>query len=321
MAITENSFTAEELHQAIQANPELLKEIKVVGPKAQLVVRTSDEETEYLKNYTKKQIDDKYFEWGNNIEKDVKEVYGEDLKKNENEPFYAFFKRVAKEKGTEFSTLKSELETLRQKGGNTSDADKSRISQLENLLNTEKTSLTEKLTAKEKEIQDLRKGYEIRSALSAFRSNYVKGMSDFAINASEKVIVEDILSRTKEIDGELVVVNEKGEVSLDPSTFKAKSIKQVIEEKLTEASMLDKGRQQPGTGGNAKEDPNPVMGVSKNDKGEIVAVTSVPATIKTKNQLMDHLMKLGIDRDSKVFSDAYSKFTKEMDLKVDYGVK
>lgn len=312
MAITDNSFTASELAAAIQTNPALAAELKTFGTTAGYAVRSTAEETEYLKNYETNVIGKKTSEFANNIEKDILETSG--VAKLENEKYHDYMKRVITENKTKLGTMESELKTLKESSGG-SAGEKSRITQLENAIAAEKAGYTEKLTAKDTEIHKLKTSYAIEKDLAPLRVKYQPGIPASIAAIFEQNVISTLIPKIKDIDGTLVVLGEDNNPVLDATTFKPKTLAQVLEESM--ADILDKGKQQTGAGtaggdGGAGADQT---GLVKDAEGKVTSVASVPADVKTRIQLTDHLLKLGLTVGSKEYNDAMAKFGEKLPLR------
>lgn len=315
MAITDNNFNAQELQAALAANPALAAELKTFGTAAGYQIRTSDEETEFLKNHETTIVNRKTSEIGAAIEKDVLDVFGEP--KKENEKYHDYVKRAIKSSKEGLSAMKTELEALKAAGGSTSEADKQRITALENAIATEKESLGSKITEKDKLIHELKTGIVIEKSLSPLRAKYKTGIPESVLSTFENNVVSKISSSMKEIDGNMVIVDKDGNAVLDPATYKAISVSAFLENELKE--VLDEGRQQGGAGsgkeGQQQQHQQTIDGVKKDESGAIVEVESVPATVKSKVQLTEYLLSIGVTSGSKASIQAFEKFGKTLPLK------
>lgn len=314
MAITDNSFTAQELGAAIQANPALAAELKTFGSSTGYVVRNKDEDSEFMTNYENQIISKKTSEIANGIERDVAEVFGEP--KLENEKYHDYAKRAILSSKQKLTDLDKQLKEAKEAAGtNGSVTEKARIKQLEDAILAEQKTAGTKIEEKDKEIHKLKSSFAIERALAPLRTKYKPGLPESVISVFEANIIEKLTNSMKEVDGQIVILDEKGEPVLDKNTYKIKTIAQVLEENLSD--ILDNGKQQAGAG-TTESGQNPLNsagGAVKDAQGKITAVTSVPSDIKTKVQLTNYLLKLGLTIDSKEYSEAHAKFGENLPLR------
>lgn len=302
MAITENKFTAAELATAIQANPDLLNEVTSHLTSQEYTVHSKDAHAQYLKNYEQGVINPKISELGTRLDTDIEALTG--IKKGApEEKYYDYMKRAFTEK---FNGLTTELENLKKKG-HTSDVDKQRIEALEKAINEQKAEYEGKL----KSSDDTLRGYKITSvienALAKKRPNYKAAVpkavalmaEGTAVAALQKQIRIEKDSSGNEI---AVILGPDGKVLLNQKTFQALTVEEKLDELLSD--MVEDKKSQQGGG----SDPNK----STQEPGKF---TGVPPTVKTKLELTEYLISIGIGKNTDEFTKIFSEHGAKLPLR------
>jgi hypothetical protein len=111
MAITDNSFTADELNAAITAKPELIETLKGTLSGKSFVVKTAEEHQAFITEHEGIVAGKKTKEHADLLEKDVLELTG--IAKLPNEKYYDYFKRATAEKLAATKALESELAEIK----------------------------------------------------------------------------------------------------------------------------------------------------------------------------------------------------------------
>lgn len=303
MALTENTMTGEEFAAAIDANPDILTVVKGTLAQREYVVQDKTEHQSFLTNHenvVSQKITKNHAE---QLEKDVLEMTGI-AKSDANEKYYDYFKRATGEKLQSVTKLEGELKTLKE-GHNPSAADKARIIELETAIATKTTELTDKLTAKENEIQTIKVGSQMNTDLATIRSKYKAGLDPEMIKLVEESVVGNIMkSVSVQEDGTITVLKEDGTVKLNPSTFKAVTVAEELSGKL--ASLIDTGKVQTGTG---TQGNNGDAGTGKKE------FTGLPSTVDSKVKLDIYLKELGYLADTEEYNKIFDEHSKGLKLR------
>lgn len=302
MPITENTFTAEEFGAALTANPDL---VNLVGT---FVTHEQNKEHPLRKIIEPAIVSPVTSKHAKDIEAQVEKLTGIP-KKETNQKYYEYLDYAVSEKLRTLSeaqqSMTVELEELRKKG-NPSEQDRARIKQLEEGLAAKENEYTQKLTAKEQEIFNLKAGGQIAAELAGLRAGYKKDLPESLVKLAEENAVRKLMEKAS--------LNEKGEVVfldgakaplIDPNTLKVLDAKALLNIELKD--LLDTGRQQQGAG---SQEQNPGGG-SPGGTGKFVGV---PANVKTKVQLTDYLYSLGYT-DSNEIDKVLAEHGKDLPLR------
>lgn len=282
MAITEHSFTPEELQEAIEKTPELINSVKTVLSNKKFIIQDEAEHTAFKQNYAQTITRDLTKQHADKLEADVLEITG--IQKKPDEKYYEYFKRATSESLSELKTLKTELQTLKEKGPGASATEKARIEQLEKAIEDKNTELENLKNSTKKEKVESNALAEIKIALSGLRTNFKKGLPESLITMAENTALAKLKSIAQiDDDGNVIFVDKDNKPLVDDKTFKPLTAKELLERELKD--IIDTGKKGTGTG---SED-----GKGKGSKGENGKFESLPDTVKTRVQLTDYLLQLG----------------------------
>ncbi len=303
MAITENSFTGEEIGAALTANPDLLTIVRGTLAERKFTVQDETEHQAFLTNHESVVAQKITKTHAEQLEKDVLEMTGIP-KADANEKYYDYFKRATTEKLGSVTKLQGELDELK-KGHNPSAADKARITELETAIETTKKELGEKLTAKEQEVQNIKKGSVVHNAMSGIRSKYKAGLDADMVKIVEDSVLASVMKDTSiQDDGTVTVLKEDGTVELNKSTFKPLTVEEKLTEKLK--SLIDAGKKQDGSG--TKKDDIKSDGSKKE-------FTGVPANVDSRIKLDVYLQELGYLPDTEDYIKIFDEHSKGLKLR------
>lgn len=296
MPLTEQETT--ELQQALTAGNygenSTIKTLAGLG----LRIRTEADETNFLTSRENQLIAGKTSEWATNIEKDVLEATG--IEKKAGEKYHDYLKRAAGE-------IKTELTTLKEKGGNTNEADKARITELEGLLQTKETDYTKTLS-------------ELKGTIAKEKATTVLGNAEAAIRATLKTDIahlDDVVAaRLAKFNAEYkadvkddgsveFIKNSDGKVALstkDGKPLKAGEIMAEFFKDLVATPDGKKGGAGSGTGGSGN-------GGSGN--------TKTPGAEVTTKLLLAEWMKAesGLKPGSKEYNDRYKELGEKLPMR------
>lgn len=309
MPITENKFTAEELSTAVAANPELLNVVTGHLKSNKFVVQNEAEHQQFLTNHENVIVARKTGEHAATIEKDVYDLTG--IQKTGDEKYYEYLKRAFKDKIGDVEKLQGELKTLKEKGGNTSEVDKQRIVELEKKITETENGYKEKLTAKDKQLLDTQTEFAISAKLADIRAKYKANIPESLIKLAEKAVTDELKGKARimDVDGTptLVFVDDKGAPVIDQTTMRAAGVEYFIGKADALKDLIDPGKQQGGSGTPPGGPAGGGANGGEGGSGEAGKYTGLPATVKTKVGLTDHLKQLGIMDGTPEFSEIFDR--------------
>lgn len=305
MAITDNVFSAEEFKAAMTANADLLPIIKGTLAESKYVVQDETEHTNFLKTHESEVSGRITKDHADKLEADVLALTGIP-KKDANEKYYDYFKRATGEKLSTVSALQVELDALKA-GHKPSEVDKARIAELEKALGDKTTEFTEKLTAKEKEVLDIKKGGIVSGEVAKIRGKYKAGLPESMVKIAEGQIVQKVTdSIVIQSDGAVTIVDKDGNIKMNKSTYKPVTVEEELVAELSD--LIDPGKKVTGTG----TDPNADQ---KKDQKGTVEWTGLPAEIDTKMKLSSYMLKLGYVQGTPEFDKIFNENEKDLKLR------
>ena len=135
---------------------------------------------------------------------------------------------------------------------------------------------------------------------------FLGSVPDDARNALIEIAKNDVVKDASFLDGNVVFLDADGNPKRDDEYNKV-TMEVRLKEKLK--SIIDEGRQQPGV-----KIKDPV--IKKNEKGDIDVTISIPDTVQTMADLIDHLPKAGIARNSAEYYPTLEKYSQELGLEI-----
>lgn len=270
------------------------------GSDGDFIVRGKEEETTYLENFktaeVEKAIGPRISEVHSRYDEDILGVTG--LKKKPDEKTYDFNKRLLadlKAKADKLPTFEQEIASLKEKVGKNADA--KILADLENV----RTEFATFKTAKEKELEDLRKETEvsrkkalIESEINAYE--FDPSIKENVLKVYKETVINGLISGSEFRDGQLVFLDDKG----NPLRNTANNLAAYTPAEIVGERLKDVIKQKRVIGGPPK--PGEPKGTPR----------SIPDTVKTKVELADHLMKEGLKRGSKEYDEAYLEMSKDL---------
>jgi hypothetical protein len=303
----------EELAKDLET-PEYQTIVKETLAKNDFVIRTKDEETGFLDRYKndviEKEIPKKISEVHSQYDKDVKELFG--LDRNQNEKSYDYMKRAASAKLGELQSYADKVKGLEEqiKKGDPTGA-------LGKKLEEAEAQYKAQLEAKDKELGELRGKMQSTERRSAVDTVYAGIKSAFKkelpplFARTEKAILDEVYSRAgwTDIGGKqtLVLMNADGTVQKD-GTFNPITVESYLKTELKE--VIEEKRAQGGAGSSGAPDPNAGKNSNEITKDNFIK----PETIKSKGDLMDYMLSIGLKRGEKNFNEIWDKFKADLPL-------
>lgn len=286
-------------------NPEYQAIAKEALTKKEFVVRSKDEEATFQTNFKtdviEKEIPGKIKAVHDQYDKDTKELFGVD--RNQDEKSYDYLRRAAKAKITEYDSAKTEIASLKEqiKGGDPTGVLKKQLEDAE-----EKARVA--LADKDKKISELenlntvtKKESHLMNEYSGIKSTFKSSLPTL-FDITEKAVLDDALRNSVIKDGKLYATNADGSIKKDTS-FKEILVKDELAIKFKD--VIDQAKVQGGTGAKGGEK-------KQGDKVDPATITEENFTmndsIKSKDDLMTHMMELGIPRGTLQFTKIWDKF-------------
>lgn len=292
MAITENSFTGDELKAALSTNKDALLPIVrgVLGTDFKFIVQDEAEHNTFKQNFEADVVGRKTNEWATGVEKDIKEITGIE-KADTNEKWYDYHKRVLKTMKDSVGPLQAELDRLKA-AGSPDKADKARIQQLEAAIAEKETNLTTELGKRDARIHELTVGNNLMGALANIRAKYKKDLPQSVIETVERVVLQDLIKIAKvQDDGKVLYMGEDGKPLTDKKLYQPLGEEELLTERLKD--LIDVGKTQSGAGSGGAGGGTGGAGGGTGDGSVPEDITELPADVKTKMQLTAYMQKLG----------------------------
>jgi hypothetical protein len=304
-----------ELAKDLETNPDYQNLAKETLVKKDFIVRTKDEEASYLNLFKtdviEKEIPGRIKSVHDQYDKDAKELFGID--RDQNEKSYDYLKRAAT---TKLTGLQTQIKTLEEdiKKGDPSGAIAKKLTEAENQYKAE-------LAKKDAEITDLRTKFattekrgSVQSIYSDLKPSFVKNLPGWFAR-TEKSILDETLANSgpsqtlKDKTGAPVLVM----MNADGTTRKDAAFNEITVEAFMRAELKDVIDPKFVQGGAGSKDKGP--GAEPIDPATITKDNFIlPETVKTKDDLMTHLLSLGLIRGSAVFNEIWKVHAKDKAL-------
>jgi len=300
MAITDHTFTLEEIDAAVATNPQLKDHL--VGSIKKLGY-TPYTQPEY-EAAVGKVIGEKTKEIYDNFDRDIAEATG--FKKEGTEKTYDFNKRVLatlKKDATDRQTKIADLEKSIAEGSGNATM-QAQLADLQKKEADYQKTITDKDTQLfQKDVKlDIRDGLRDLTFDPSVKDSVKKVMIN---NATDQILA--MATTEKDAAGkESIRYVRNGEVVLhkgQPATAA-----DLLTEQL--ADLLDAGHQ--GQGGGSKGDPTPPR---VGPDGKVIVPAARPATLKNQGDVLDWLIKLGVPQNTDEFDKAFDTHAKGLPMR------
>lgn len=284
---------------AIETNKPLA-EIEILKPVLDLGVniRTKTGEEEFLKNFENTVIGKKTSEIYSALDKDISDVLG--VPKNDGEKTYDYLKRAGLETKKNLGTLTEELEKLKQ-SKDASEHFKKQIEKMQSEFTTKEKTLSEENKTLKHQLEGKETEFVVRNAIAGLQGSFKKDIPEAVLKTFVANVTGSLIKSAKTVNGELVFVDEKGDVLLDTTTYKPKTAEMVAREILKD--VIDAGKQQggAGTGGDGGKG-------GKTGGDPKAPFVFNPDKIKNRMQLHEALKEHGLDPSTKEFAAEWEKY-------------
>ena len=278
---------------------------KVNESEGDIQVFTKPEYDMFLKNYEDTTIEQKIksrlSEQHTAYDRIVESVSG--VKRNQDEKSYDYTKRImsdlhqsVKDKEDKVSELEKAVND--KSGGEALELAKS---ELESMKTKHQSALDDWKQEREK-MEDgtlsLRISNEFDRAMTGFKFKDAAIIPEDVRNAMINNAKAELSKIASFVEGELVFLNSDGTIMRDEK-LNVLSAKEVLADKLK--SVIDAGRKQLGL-----DIKDPV--IEKDEDGKVIVTIALPSTVKTNEDLSNHLLSLGMKSGSEEYRAAYAKY-------------
>lgn len=265
------------------------------------VIRTKEEDATFLENFKEAEVEKALAAEVKSIYDNLdKDVYNISNIKRGDEKSFDYQKRVLrlmKQNAERVPELESEIASLKERVGKNADA--KILADLENV----RTEFAAFKTAKEKEVEDLRKETElsrkraiIEAEVNSFE--YDPTVKEGVLKVYRDNVINGLLQASEFRDNNLIFLDEKGNpLRNQNNTLAPYTANEIIAERLKDVIKQKRVIPGPPKPGDPKTPPK-----------------AVPDSVKNKVQLGQHLMSEGYKRGTKEYDELYSELGKDLPL-------
>jgi hypothetical protein len=298
----------EELAKDLET-PEYQKIVSETLAKKDFIVRTKDEETGFLDRFKtdviEKEIPTRIKAVHDQYDKDIKESFGID--REASEKTYDYLKRAAK---TKLDELGGKVKTLEEqvKKGDPTGAYQKQLEEAEKKYQSELAKKDQELGEYRNKLTTTEKRSAIENVYAGIKSQFKKELPAFFARTERSLLDEALASsKVEEIGGKQVLVM----TNADGSTKKDGQFNPITVESFLRAELKDVLDDKPGAGGaGSKGAPDKNKGI---DPSKITLETfTMPETLKSRGELMDYMLELGLKRGTKIFDEIWTKHSKDL---------
>ena len=270
-----DNVTADELKAYVTANPTFVDTIaKPVLTENKYFLRSEADEANYETVLEKKHIDKHLSQIAPQIEKVIEETTG--IKKEANENYFGYNKRVLAALKTERDALNTENQTFKSKSDMTK-AEREAYDQAKAEITTLNTKIKDLETSKTTEVSKAKMESDITRQMNSVSAKLLKDERPGFAKAQElitsSIFAEIADMAQKDARGQVILIKADGSPILNTDKSFT-TVAQYYEQKMDEAGFVDKGKTTEGPGGSGKD---------KNTN------LSIPGGVKTQSELMDWL--------------------------------
>jgi len=283
---------------------------KVTEGDGDFQVFTHEEHESFLNNLKdtevfKQQIDGRVSEMHQQYDNDFFAITGK--RKAQDEKTYDFIKKEVKamlDHSAELEDKKIELQKAVDDKSGTEALELVR-SQLDTLKEKHRTSKEEfdtKYETLEKEGLQMRIINEFDRSMTGLKFKDAAIIPEDVRNAMINNAKTELAKAAEYVDGKLVFRDSEGKIMYN-DLAQLLSAKEILSDKLK--SVIDAGRTAKGVD---IEEPE----IKEGEDGKVIVNISIPDAVKTNVDLTNHLMGLGMKRDSKEYRAAYAKYESKL---------
>jgi hypothetical protein len=292
----------EELVKDLES-PEYLGLIKETLAKKEFVVQDKTEHASYLDRFKsdviEKELPSRVKAVHDSYDKDTKDLFGVD--RDPNEKSYDYLKRAAKGKLTELETSAKKIADLEAAiaKGDTSAAMAAKLEAEETKFKTilrEKDSQIEQL---QKQTQTTSKTADVKLIYGEIKKGFVKQLPPMFARA-EAAALDEVINNSVVKDGKLYMSNPDGTVRKD-SSYNEITVEDHLKKEFKDVIEVQKKQ---GGAGSPPGPGDPTVDPSKLTPDNF----PMKESIKTKIELTDYMLSLGLKQGTKEFIAIWTKY-------------
>lgn len=301
-------MTIEEIKKGLEENPEMKKDLIALVETDAVehlktkghVIRTKDEENQFLSDYEKSKIDPRVNEIYTQLDKDILAITG--VKKDGSEKTYDYLKRVVSPIVNEVKDLKKQIADGLDKNGD--ELTKQQLKQLQEKLTEKENELTKLQDAKVKEVSEIKQQHAIDRALLGKKivvpSTVADDKKEAYLNSRRDFIADQFKKKFTAAEQDGKVVYKQGDtIVLNKKTNQPMSAEEIIMDEFSYEFEAEKGpKGAGGSGGGA--------GAGSADEAEVT----------DKETLLSFLSKKGFVFGSREWSKEAERIAKEKNIKL-----
>ena len=254
----------------------------------------------------KQQIDGRVSEMHQQYDNDFFAVTGK--RKAQDEKTYDFIKREVKallDNATELAEKNAELDkAVKDKSGTEAvELLRGELESMKKKHQTFKDEAENKYSTLEQSGVNMKILHEFDNAMLGLKFKDVAIIPEDVRNAMINNAKTELAKSASFVEDKLVFLDAEGKILRDEN-LNVLSPKDILTEKLK--SIIDAGHQQ---GGIEIKEPE----VGKDKDGKVIVNLLIPDTVKTNEDLTNHLMQSGLKRDSEEYRAAYAKYSENLE--------
>lgn len=293
----------EELAQDL-ATPEYQQIVKEALAKKDFVIQAKDEHQQYLDRFKadvlEKEMPTKVSELHSRYDKDIKDLFGVDRETNEKS--YDYLKRAASAKLTELNSSAQKIRDLEQAiaTGTGGKALQAKLEQEEQRFKTLLKERDSKIQELEQKSTITAKSADVKLLYGDLKKSFIKQLPPL-FERSEAAILDEVIRNSVIKDGKLYMANADGSIRKDGS------FNEVTVESYLRSEFKDVIEQQKKTGGAGSP---PSGGADPGLDPKALKPDNFPMRddIKTKAQLTDYMLSLGLKQGTPEFMAIWKKY-------------
>jgi hypothetical protein len=292
----------EELVKDLET-PEYLTLVKEALAKKEFIVQDKTEHASYLDRYKsdviEKELPSRVKAVHDSYDKDTKDLFGVD--RDPNEKSYDYLKRAAKGKLTELEASAKKIQDLEAAiaKGDTSAAMAAKLEAEEKKFKTILREKDDKISALEKQSLVTSKSADIKLIYGEIKKSFVKQLPPLFARA-EAAALDEVVNNSVVKEGKLYMSNPDGSIRKDAS-YNEITVEDYLKREFKDVIEVQKkqgGAGSPPGGGDGAVDPAKLTPDN----------FPMKENIKTKAELTDYMLSLGLKQGTKEFQAIWTKF-------------
>jgi hypothetical protein len=291
--------------------PEYQTIVKEALSKKNFVVQTKEENTSFLDRYKadviEKEIPTRIKAVHDQYDNDIKSLYG--VERDSNEKSYDYLKRAAAQSNAALKTSQDKIAELEEaiKNGKGTETIRQKLEQEELKYQKELKAHKARIAELEKSQQITTRQADVKLLYGEIKKTFIKQLPSMFAKA-EAATLNEVINNSTVKDGVLYMTNADGSIMKD-NDFNEITVENYLKKEFKD--VIEKKREQGGAGSGNGTGADGGGGIDP-DK---YTVDNFPMkdSVKTRGELMDYMISLGIKRQSVAWNTIYKKFTAKME--------